>query len=282
MSRRFVLPWVLAGLVHAAAVGEGATSAGGGGMESTTQRADKRSAPSPLTNPAQMEFVTIPAGEFSMGCSPGDTTCDGAERPPHIVQVTRAFQIGTFEVTQAQWMAVMGKNPSRGGKPDYPVNWVSWLDVQEFLRILNARLDGWHYRLPTEAEWEYVARAGSTAPHPGQLNEMAWYAVNNRLFGSTRAVGLKQPNARGVFDMLGNVWEWVEDWYSSGYYATVSASGMSASPRGPASGTLKVVRGGSYCDNARFLRVSSRFCFAPDYRYLNVGFRCVREEIATR
>jgi formylglycine-generating enzyme required for sulfatase activity len=173
-----------------------------------------------------MEFVKIAPGEFTMGCSPGDNTCTEDEKPAHHVQITKTFEIGKFEVTQAQWMAVMGSNPSTVKGDDHPVETVSKNDVHDFLTKLNARNDGYKYRLPTEAEWEFAARAGD-AGEPASLDDVAWYGANSG--DTTHAVGQKKPNAWGLYDMLGNVREWVEDMYTRDYYANSPA----ADPTGP-------------------------------------------------
>jgi formylglycine-generating enzyme required for sulfatase activity len=221
------------------------------------------------------EYVPIPPGEFLMGCSLGDSECADDEKPPHRVRITQGFEIGKYEVTQAQWEAVMGSNPSEFKAPDRPVEQVSWNDIQEFLANLNGRNEGYRYRLPTEAEWEYAARGSSTGKYYGKLDTIAWYGRNSG--DQTRPVGGKQPNVWGLYDTLGNVWEWCQDWYQDNYYAE-SAKDPGASPRGPAKGEYRVLRGGSWYDYAWFLRVSSRLRERPSGRYRHVGFRCVREE----
>ena len=219
---------------------------------------------------ANMEFVRIPAGEFQMGCSPGDTGCDADEKPAHRVRITKAFEIGKYEVTQAQWEAAMGTNPSYFKGSDRPVEQVSWDDAQEFLKRLNARQDGYRYRLPTEAEWEYAARAGQTGAPPN-LDAVAWHSGNSG--GQSHPVGQKQPNAWGLYDMLGNVWEWCQDWYEENYYQSSPAQ----DPQGPSSGQSRLMRGGSWNDGAWFSRVAGRNRVSPAYRGVGDGFRCVRE-----
>jgi len=150
-----------------------------------------------------MEFVKIVPGEFLMGCSESDTDCDADEKPPHRVQITKGFEIGKYEVTQAQWQAVMGSNPSTIKGDDHPVETVSKNEVHDFLARLNAVNDGYRYRLPTEAEWEYAARAGNSTAQPASLDEVAWYAANSD--DETHPVGQKKPNAWGLYDMLGSV-----------------------------------------------------------------------------
>lgn len=166
--------------------------------------------------PFPLEVVRIAPGEFMMGCSNGDTACNDDERPSHRVRITKAFEIGKYEVTQAQYQSVMGTNPSTIRGDNRPVETVSKDEALEFLNRLNARNDGYRYRLPTEAEWEYVARAGSTASSTSPLNDVAWHAGNSD--DETHPVGTKKPNAWGLHDMQGNVREWVSDWYSSNYY----------------------------------------------------------------
>jgi formylglycine-generating enzyme required for sulfatase activity len=187
------------------------------------------------------------------------------------VRITKGFEMGKYEVTQAQWEAVMGSNPSEFKGADRPVEQVSWEDAQQFLSRLNARGDGYRYRLPTEAEWEYAARAGTTGKYYGELDEIAWYKGN--FGGQTHPVGQKKPNAWGLHDMLGNVWEWCWDWYDVNYYG----NSPEADPRGPASGQALSLRGGSWGNFPRYLRVSVRISGGPLNRNNYFGFRCVRE-----
>ncbi|HEY7545724.1 MAG TPA: bifunctional serine/threonine-protein kinase/formylglycine-generating enzyme family protein, partial [Blastocatellia bacterium] len=185
-------------------------------------------------------FVQIPQGEFLMGSEKGE----GDEKPAHKVRISRPFEMGKYEVTQAQWEAVMGNNPSNFKGANLPVENVSWNDAQEFIQKLNARNDGYVYRLPTEAEWEYACRAGSTGDYAGNLDEMAWHGSNSA--SKTHSVGQKKPNAWGLHDMHGNVWEWCMDWYLENYYS----QSPSADPPGPGTGSLRVSRGGSCYDVA--------------------------------
>jgi formylglycine-generating enzyme required for sulfatase activity len=181
----------------------------------------------PLKDAMGMEFVKVAAGEFMMGCSTGDEQCQADEKPRHRVQITRSFEIGKYEVTQAQWVSVMGSNPSSNKGDNRPVETVSKLEAQDFLAKLNARNDGYRYRLPTEAEWEYAARAGMDSPYSGPLDQVAWYAANSD--DETHPVGQKRPNAWGLYDVQGNVREWVADLYSPGFYE-VSPVGDPAGP----------------------------------------------------
>ena len=218
-----------------------------------------------------MEFVSLPAGSFIMGCSPEDTACRDNEKPPHRVQISKPFRIQKYEVTQAQWLDVMEVNPSDVEGNDLPVHNVSWDDVQLFLLKLNARGDGFRYRLPTEAEWEYAARADVTTAYSGSLDATAWYNKNSG--HQPHPVGTKQANAWEIHDMSGNVWEWVADWFGPSYYAATPA----ADPQGPASGQQHAVRGGSFSDNAEFARVSNRFGVTTGFGNYDLGFRCVRD-----
>jgi formylglycine-generating enzyme required for sulfatase activity len=209
-----------------------------------------------------------------MGCSPEDTEAYAEEKPSHRVVISRAFQVGKYQVTQAQYEAVIGKNPSYFPGPNHPVEGVSWDDAQKFCEALNSRKDGYIYRLPTEAEWEYAARAGDTSSRYGPLHEVAWYSENSD--GKTHPVGLKKPNAFGIYDTLGNVWEWVQDRFEEQYYS----HSPQADPKGPAVGEYRVARGGSWRGVVRGLaRVSARYVLKSSVRSIVVGFRCARETV---
>ena len=190
------------------------------------------------------------------------------EQPVTRVRISRGFWLGKHEVTQAEWQAVMGTNPSRfSGCGRCPVEQVSWDDAQAFIGRLNAR-GGGRYRLPTEAEWEYAARAGTPGDRYGNLDAIAWlYGISG-----VRPVGQKAPNAFGLHDMLGNVFEWVQDWYG-GY-----PGGSVTDPRGPGAGSSRVARGGCWFYVARYCRASSRDIFTPGDRYGGLGFRLLRTE----
>ncbi|MGH9647952.1 MAG: formylglycine-generating enzyme family protein [Bryobacteraceae bacterium] len=183
-------------------------------------------------NASQIEFVKIPAGEFMMGCVKGDTDCIEDEVPTHQVQLTKGFEMGKYEVTQAQWEAVMGSNPSDNKGPKNPVDNVSKDDIHAFLDKLNAQNDGYKYRLPTEAEWEYAARAGAPDHPKASLGEYAWF--NDNSGDTSHPVGLKKPNAWGLYDMLGNVREWVDD--RAAYYDYAPLPEVSVDPKGPQPG----------------------------------------------
>jgi formylglycine-generating enzyme required for sulfatase activity len=182
-------------------------------------------------NSIGMAFVWIPAGTFIMGSPDSDPDARGNEKPAHRVTISKPFYIGKYPVTQAQWEAVMGENPSRfKGDLNRPVEQVSWDDVQAFIRKINERESTFPCRLPTEAEWEYACRAGTTARYSfgddeRQLGDYAWYDENAG--GKTHPVGQRKPNAWGLYDMHGNVWEWMQDRY--GDYP----SGAVTDPAGP-------------------------------------------------
>ncbi|MDR0895749.1 MAG: SUMF1/EgtB/PvdO family nonheme iron enzyme [Prevotellaceae bacterium] len=227
------------------------------------------STPSPIHS-LTLEMVHVEGGTFTMG-SPKSEPGRYDNEVQHQVTVS-SFHIGKYEVTQGQWKAVMGDNPSGFKKGDnYPVENVSWNDVQGFLRKLNAAT-GKHYRLPTEAEWEYAARGGNYSrgciySGSNSVGNVAWYSDNSG--SSSHPVGQKSPNELGIYDMSGNVWEWCSDWYGS--YSTSAQT----NPTGPSSGSNRVLRGGSWNINAKYCRSAFRFHYDPGYRFSNFGFRLV-------
>ncbi len=258
-------------------------------------------------SPSEMEFVWIPAGTFAMGSPEGEAGRQGNEGPQHEVTISQGFWMGRYEVTQGEWEAVMGSNPSYfhmcGSR--CPVEFVSWDEVQEFIRSLNARESGrgYRYRLPTEAEGEYAARAGSLGATPeGELRILgernvpvldgqAWYGGNSGVsherghpcssWGEkqypaescgTHPVGQKRANGWGLHDMLGNVAEWTADWY--GEYPRDPVR----DPQGPSAGSARVIRGGSWFYHAVNVRSAARARSAPGLDGPNVGFRLLRTE----
>jgi len=234
-----------------------------------------------ITNSIGMKMVLIPAGEFLMGSPDSDPDGQDNEKPQHLVRITRPFYLGLYPVTQAEYERVMGANPSRfTGDPHRPVEMVSWHDAQEFCLKLSAlpeeKAAGHVYRLPTEAEWEYACRAGSTTRYcfgdsAETLGDYAWSTKNSQL--TTHPVGEKKPNAWGLHDMHGNVCEWCADWYGKEYYSQSPPS----DPSGPSSGASRVLRGGSWCYGyPDYFRCSLRNNFRPDYRYNYDGFRVAR------
>ena len=216
------------------------------------------------------EMVKVPGGTFTMGATAeqGDDVWNG-EKPAHSVTLS-GYYIGKYEVTQAQWKAIMGTNPSYlKGDDNLPVENVSWDDCQEFIRKLN-ELTGKKFSLPTEAQWEYAARGGKSGgtKYSGSDNieEVAWY-IDNSGHDILHPVGMKLPNSLGIYDMSGNVREWCQDW--RGDYSSYSQT----NPTGPDSGSYRVDRGGCWSYYARYCRVSMRSYNAPGIRFHNLGFR---------
>ena len=214
-------------------------------------------------------MVYVQGGTFMMGAtSEQGSDADGDEELAHQVTLS-SFYIGRYEVTQEEWQAVMGSNPSHIKGAKRPVGRLSWNDCQEFIRKLNA-MTGRRFRLPTEAEWEYAARGGNRSQGykysgSNNLNSVAWYDDNSG--NTTHDVGQKSPNELGIYDMSGSVWEWCSDWY--GNYSSSSQT----NPTGSYSGSSRVRRGGSWFDYARYCRVSYRSRSTPDIRYSYLGFR---------
>ncbi len=219
-----------------------------------------------------LEFVFIPAGSFQMG-----SAVFHDEGPIHEVRLSRPFYLGRYPVTQAQWEVVMGSNPSHfRGNTRRPVEHVSWEDVQEFIRRLNEREETKKYRLPTEAEWEYAARADSTThygfgDHGKQLGQYAWYEATAN--GQPHPVGQLKPNAWALYDMHGNVWEWVQDWYDEAYYQV----SPKPDPQGPGPARYRVVRGGAWNADAGDCRAASRNVEYPAHLSRLIGFRLLKQ-----
>jgi formylglycine-generating enzyme required for sulfatase activity len=251
-----------------------------------------------------LKYAWIPPGTFMMGCSRRDSECRAEERPAHRVRITKGFWMGQSEVTVGAYKRFaratgrpMPPEPNTSGRllnPGWgndalPMVEVSWNDAQAYCAWAGGRL-------PTEAEWEYAARAGSTAAHYGDLDKISWYADNSgrkhlhseRIFDDDQAhyekrlnengdsvheVGQKRANGFGLYDILGNVWEWVNDWYDENYYQ----KSPSQDPAGPTSGQLRVLRGGSWHSIPRIVRVSTRLRIEPGGRDDNLGFRCGAE-----
>ena len=228
----------------------------------------------PVKDGISIDMVRVEAGTFTMGATAEMKDPYIDEKPTHQVTLTNDYYIGKNEVTQALWQAVMGNNPSSFKGDNLPVEKVSWNDCQEFISKLN-RITGKTFRLPTEAEWEYAARGGNKSrgyqySGSNNLSDVAWYTANSG--SKTHAVGTKQPNELGIYDMTGNVWEWCQDWY--GKYSSSSQ----VNPTGANSGSGRVRRGGSWSSNARGCRSSYRASRTPDYRYGNLGLRLVLSE----
>lgn len=212
-----------------------------------------------------LTYVWIPAGTFQMGCSPGDSECSNAEKPAHTVTITKGFWMGQTEVTQAAYQRVMGTNPSHFHGDRLPVETVNWDGARAYCATVGMRL-------PTEAEWEYAARAGGTAARYGDLDAIAWYDKNSG--NQAHEVGQKEPNAWKLYDMLGNVSEWMGDWYDANYY---SQSSLARSARSVIGFKYRTLRGGSWDSYTILMRVSYRSRLLPGNRGILVGFRCVGE-----
>lgn len=264
-----------------------------------------------IVNGLAFDMIYVRGGSFKMGASQYDDNADDDEFPAHYVSV-RDYYMGETEVTQAIWESVMGSNPSKFRGGDLPVEQVSWDDCQIFIRKLNnlleSELGGMHFALPSEAEWEYAARAGSNAAlyndedleiwsknNAPNLGKYAWYSGNcgqdyrtsegcdvahgfditkwpekqyDDNIGGTHPVGKKQPNAWGFYDMLGNVWEWCDDWYHP-------YSSSDYDVRGSIVGTSRVFRGASWCNGAKMCRLSNRGSYTPDRKSSGHGIRLV-------
>jgi formylglycine-generating enzyme required for sulfatase activity len=252
--------------------------------------------PGPITNSIDMKLVLIPAGEFLMGSPDSDQDADDDEKPQHRVRITRPFYLGACPVTQAQYQAVMGENPSHfKDQPESPVENLSWYDAVRFCNRLSEREDlrafytiegervtvpdwgGAGHRLPTEAEWEYACRAGTTTRYsfgddPAALGDYAWCSGNSA--NTTHPVRQKHPNPWGLYDMHGNVCEWCRDVWDTNYYKDSPVE----DPLGPSQATNRVIRGGSWYDDPRNLRSASRLWSWPENRYSILGFRVARAQ----
>ena len=223
-----------------------------------------------LAEDVRLEMALIPAGTFMMG-SPASEKGRNTYETQHEVTLTNPYYMGKYEVTQEQYESVMGSNPSSKTKgTKLPVTDVSWEDCQEFIKKLNAKTDG-GYRLPTEAEWEYACRTGtSTAYSFGAKITPKDANYDDSKIEKAVAVGSYQPNAFGLYDMHGNVWEWCEDWYAD------YPAGAVTDPKGAATGKVRVLRGGSFNVVESINRSSYRGYYSPTLRYLNNGFRLAR------
>ena len=229
-------------------------------------------------------FIQVQPGTFTMGSNAYD------EKPPHQVTISKGFYIGEYEITQSQWVAVMGTHPwlnsDNTPKPyvqattgNNPAVYISWNDVQNFIDTLNATAGAVYYRLPTEAEWEYACRAGTTAERffntaTYTLENFAWYRDDISPDQQwAQMVGQKLANPLGLYDIYGNVWEWCQDWYGMDYYSISPTT----DPTGPANGQGKVVRGGSFMKDESWCTSTRRWVYAPSNdQQFDVGFRLVR------
>lgn len=242
-------------------------------------------APPPSTQPAEsltldlgrnvkMTLVHIPAGKFIMGCPRDEKGRLPGDFDKHEVTISRSFYLGVYPVTQKQYTAIMGSNPSKFKGETHPVEQVRWTEVQVFCKRVSARTHK-KLRLPTEAEWEYACRAGTTTAYSfgddwRKLRDYAWYADNSG--NTTHPVGEKKPNPWGLYDMHGNVWQWCSDWDSKSHDGKAEKD-----PRGPKSGKNHVARGGSWLGDFRMCRSAFRTGSAPSIRLSHFGFRVIVE-----
>jgi formylglycine-generating enzyme required for sulfatase activity len=232
-----------------------------------------------------IKFRLIRAGRFLMGSPDSDRDALAGEKPQHPVRITRPFYLGVYPVTQSQYKALMSSNPSSfKGDGNRPVECVSWEDATAFCRMVSSAIRG----LPTEAEWDYACRAGTSTRYwfgddassreeyeawldlgddASRFGEYAWFDKNSAR--ATHSVGQKKPNAWGLYDMHGNVWEWCQDWHDQKYYAVSQVD----DPVGPAQASIRVIRGGGWNVSARYCRAATRGRFTPSYRFSNLGFR---------
>ncbi len=226
-----------------------------------------------LNDTVGISFIRIPAGSFTMGSDKNDEYAQKDEWPAHQVTISKDFYLGQFEVTQRQWSVIMGYNPSVFRHPDKPVDMVSWNDCQRFIKKLN-QLGIGVFRLPTEAEWErscllgnYIFRDDTGKIVNRQLRRYAWY--NSRSEGKSHVAGTKRAGTNKLYDMMGNVWEWVNDWYGP-YPETAQGD-----PKGPTEGGEKTYRGGSWFNEPEALRPANRHRHPPHIPFTNAGLRLV-------
>jgi len=239
----------------------------------TADLALKHSANARTIADLKLDLVWIAPGSFLMG-SPVDEMGRSSDETQRTVLFDHEIWFGRTPVTQAQWVAVMGSNPSHFKGDELPVETVSWDDAMAFCHMLTGREraagrlpNGYVYTLPTEAQWEYACRAGTTGPYAGNLDAMAWYVMNSN--GTTHPVGMKLPNPWGFFDMEGNVMEWCLDWYID----HLQPDGVVTTQNGPEAGTVRVIRGGCWSSNAASCRSASRNLVQPGFRLSALGFR---------
>ena len=228
-----------------------------------------------VTNSIGMELIILPAGSFTMGGDPVAEQADENERPRHRVTFRSSFSIGKYPVTQGEWQALMGSNPSHFQGAARPVEMVSHEDALRFIQRLNQKESTQAYRLPREAQWEYAARAGSTSSYcfGGErikLGQYAWYRKNSA--EETHPVGQLRPNEWGLHDMHGNVHEWCGDWFDRSYYAR----SPEVDPQGAEKGLARSLRGGDWGSAEWYCRCAIRSLSSPDRRSPRVGFRVLK------
>ncbi|WMW23028.1 formylglycine-generating enzyme family protein [Methanolobus mangrovi] len=236
--------------------------------------------PDTYTNSLGMEFILIPAGKFEMGSPDDETNWYKNERPVHEVSIGEAFYIGKFLVTQEQWTEVVGSNPSKFVGNASPVDRVSWDAAQDFIKKLSEKEGTGKYRLPSEAEWEYACRAGTATRYSFGDNdsELDEYCYCGNLDIGSHPVGQKKPNPWGLYDMHGNLWEWMQDMYHDSY-EDAPADGSPREDADVSSKIMRVLRGGSWQTSAAGCRSASRYCYPPIARRNSsrVGLRLLRE-----
>lgn len=236
--------------------------------------AEKGKTAASMKNSIGMEFMLIPAGELQI-----DLGNHSNGKTVHKLIVSKPFYLGKFLVTQKEWKAVMGNEPSCFVGDDRPVECVSWYDVQEFIKSLNKKEDTDKYRLPSGAEWEYACRAGTSTKYSfgdddSELDKYAWYYGNSE--HKTHPVGQKKPNSWGLFDMHGNVWEWCQDRYHKSYHKSSVDASTDSSVLEAANSLGQILRGGGWVNHAGKCRSAYRSSFNPDYGYYSLGFRLLR------
>jgi formylglycine-generating enzyme required for sulfatase activity len=255
----------------------------GGVLLDSPATAQSKEIKTPKTNPKDgLTFVWIPPGNFTMGCSPGDKECFSEEMPAHHVTISKGFWIGQTEVTVLAYEHFAGFSHAKAtassndvrkmgdglaNEDSMPIVVVTWDEARDYCKWSGGRL-------PTEAEWEYAARGGSAEARYGDLDQIAWYQKNSN--NTSHQVSQKRANAFGLFDVLGNAWEWVNDWYDGTYYA----KSPEVDPVGPENGTMHGLRGGSWMNSANLLRVSDRGRSTAELRFNYFGMRCVLDRDA--
>ena len=264
----------ITGTLASYAVASSSSNTSGYSSGSSSMASGSNTISIPVKDGICIEMVKVEAGTFMMGATSEMKDPYDDEKPVHQVTLTNDYYMGKYEVTQALWQAVMGKNPSYFKGDNLPVNYVRWKDCQRFISKLNS-MTGRKFRLPTEAEWEYAARGGKKSrgyQYSGSSNisDVAWYDGNSG--DKTHPVGTKQANELGIYDMTGNVLEWCQDWYGS-YY-----SSSQTNPTGATSGSARVSRGGGWNCNASYCRLSVRFYYTPDFRLDILGLRLALSE----
>lgn len=249
------------------------------GNVSDVSQASTTSSNQDYTNSIGMEFMLVRSGEFDMGSTIAEILRDDDESPAHRVNFEYNFYIGKYEVTQKQWTDIMGYNPSLQKGDDFPVTGISWNDVQNFIEKLNEKESTDKYRLPSEAEWEYSAKGGTTTQYNFgddvmELSDYAWYDDNSN--NVIHTVGQKMPNAFGLYDAHGNVWEWVQDrWHYN--YDGAPANGTAWEENDYFDSNSRVVRGGSFNDHSKLCRSANRDNKGLGIRSNNLGFRLVKD-----